>query len=95
MIGKLVRVGSVGSWFVWEVGSCRRCGKLVRIGGVESLVRTGLKKYRVVNILAQTMNEQWQNERSPTPSFLEISNGFYKKNSLTVYYSLFTLRVAL
>ncbi|WP_293145880.1 hypothetical protein [Okeania sp. SIO3I5] len=36
------------------------------VGGVESVVRTGLKKCRVVNILAQTMNEQCQNERSRT-----------------------------
>ncbi|NEQ36614.1 MAG: hypothetical protein F6K40_10140 [Okeania sp. SIO3I5] len=36
------------------------------VGGVESLVRTGLKKCRVVNILAQTMNEQCLHKRSPT-----------------------------
>ena len=55
------------------------------MGGVVGVVRTGLKKCRVVNILAQTMNEQCLLPYSPTqalpytsapllptPSFLEI-----------------------
>ncbi|NEQ35326.1 MAG: hypothetical protein F6K40_02980 [Okeania sp. SIO3I5] len=45
------------------IGSCGRCGKLVRVGGVGGV---GLKKCRVVNILAQTMNEQCLVPRSPT-----------------------------
>ncbi|NEQ39366.1 MAG: hypothetical protein F6K40_25170 [Okeania sp. SIO3I5] len=45
------------------------------VGSVRSVVCTGLKKCRVVNILAQTMNEQCLHKRSPTPSFLEIRLG--------------------
>ncbi|NEQ40240.1 MAG: hypothetical protein F6K40_29945 [Okeania sp. SIO3I5] len=64
------------------------------LGGVEGVVRvvrvvrTGLKKCRVVNILAQTMNEQYLLPYSPTPllptpSFLEIHLGLLYTNDAT------------
>ncbi|NEQ35131.1 MAG: hypothetical protein F6K40_01910 [Okeania sp. SIO3I5] len=57
------------------IGKLVRVGGVRGVGGVESVVRTGLKKCRVVNILAQTMNEQCLHKRSPTPFFLEICLG--------------------
>ena len=50
------------------------------MGGVGGVIRTGVKKCRVVNVLAQTMNEQCLHKRSPTP---------LHKRSLTPY-SLFS-----
>ncbi|NEQ41437.1 MAG: hypothetical protein F6K40_36675 [Okeania sp. SIO3I5] len=62
-MGGVGGVGGVGC--VGCVGCVGGVGCVGCVGCVESLVRTGLKKCRVVNILAQTMNEQCQNDRSP------------------------------